>query len=206
VVGPENGAIERFVEKPQTFVGNKINAGLYLFHTDMIERIPLRPCSIEKEIFPQMASEQHLYQLTLPGYWMDIGQPKDYLSGQKMYIMSQKEKSSAKVTNDCIIHESAQVDASAVIGPNVVVGANCKIEAGVKIQNSTILAGTHVKAHTFIDGSIIGWKNTIGSWVRITGLTCTAEDVQVANMSCLNGTKILPHKGVSGEHKDNIIM
>ena len=88
MVGPENGAIERFVEKPQTFVGNKINAGLYLFHTDMIERIPLRPCSIEKEIFPQMASEQHLYQLTLPGYWMDIGQPKDYLSGQKMYIMS----------------------------------------------------------------------------------------------------------------------
>lgn len=57
MVGPENGAIERFVEKPLTFVGNKINAGLYLFHTDMIERIPLRPCSIEKEIFPQMASE-----------------------------------------------------------------------------------------------------------------------------------------------------
>lgn len=40
VVGEENGKIERFVEKPTTFVSDKINAGLYLFHTDMIERIP----------------------------------------------------------------------------------------------------------------------------------------------------------------------
>jgi len=39
----------------------------------MIDRIPLRPCSIEREIFPQMASELDLYQMELPGYWMDIG-------------------------------------------------------------------------------------------------------------------------------------
>lgn len=52
VIAKENGEISSFVEKPTTFVSNKINAGLYLFHTDMIERIPLRPCSIEREIFP----------------------------------------------------------------------------------------------------------------------------------------------------------
>jgi mannose-1-phosphate guanylyltransferase len=52
VIAKENGEIERFVEKPTTFVSDKINAGLYLFHTDMIDRIPLRPCSIEREIFP----------------------------------------------------------------------------------------------------------------------------------------------------------
>lgn len=57
VIAKENGEIEKFVEKPTTFVSDKINAGLYLFHTDMIERIPLRPCSIEREIFPQMAAE-----------------------------------------------------------------------------------------------------------------------------------------------------
>lgn len=61
VIAKPNGEIEKFVEKPQTFVSDKINAGLYLFHTDMISRIPARPCSIEREIFPQMASEQHLY-------------------------------------------------------------------------------------------------------------------------------------------------
>lgn len=47
----------------------------------MIDRIPNVPTSIEREIFPKMAEEQGLYQYTLPGFWMDIGQPKDYLSG-----------------------------------------------------------------------------------------------------------------------------
>jgi len=88
VVAKENGQIERFVEKPTTFVSNKINAGLYLFNTSIINRIPNKPCSIEREIFPVMASEETLFQMELPGYWMDIGQPKDYLLGQAMYIKS----------------------------------------------------------------------------------------------------------------------
>jgi len=88
VVAKENGQIERFVEKPTTYVSNKINAGLYLFNTSIINRIPNKPCSIEREIFPVMASEETLFQMELPGYWMDIGQPKDYLLGQAMYIKS----------------------------------------------------------------------------------------------------------------------
>lgn len=81
VVSKENGQIERFVEKPQTFVSNKINAGLYLFNLDMIDRIENRPTSIEREIFPVMAEQTQLHQMELPGYWMDIGQPGDYILG-----------------------------------------------------------------------------------------------------------------------------
>jgi len=88
VVADENQLIERFVEKPQVFISNKINAGLYLFNTSMIERIPNKPTSIERVIFPQMAAEKQIYQMVLPGYWMDIGQPKDYLSGQKLHLTS----------------------------------------------------------------------------------------------------------------------
>lgn len=78
---------------------------------------------------------------------------------------------------DVMIHPTAKVDKSAKLGPNVVIGPGCDIGAGVKISNSTILGETKVKPYTLIQGSIIGWKNTIGSWVRITKLTCTAEDV-----------------------------
>ena len=35
------GQIERFVEKPQEFVSNKINAGLYIFSTSILDRIPV---------------------------------------------------------------------------------------------------------------------------------------------------------------------
>jgi mannose-1-phosphate guanylyltransferase len=81
VVADENNKIEKFVEKPLVYISNKINAGLYLFNTSIIDRIENRPTSIEREIFPVMASENEIYQMVLPGYWMDIGQPHDYLSG-----------------------------------------------------------------------------------------------------------------------------
>ena len=67
VFSPENGQIDRFVEKPQEFVGNKINAGLYMFNTSILDRIPLQPTSIEKEIFPKMAAEKDLYAMKLEG-------------------------------------------------------------------------------------------------------------------------------------------
>jgi mannose-1-phosphate guanylyltransferase len=81
IISKEDGQIEKFVEKPTVFVSNKINAGLYLLNVSMIDRIELRPTSIEREIFPKMAAAGELYQMGLDGYWMDIGQPKDYLIG-----------------------------------------------------------------------------------------------------------------------------
>ena len=61
VVAKENGSVDRFVEKPTTFVSDNINAGLYLFNESVIARIPTHPCSIEREIFPKMASDEQLY-------------------------------------------------------------------------------------------------------------------------------------------------
>jgi mannose-1-phosphate guanylyltransferase len=58
-----------------------------------------------------------------------------------------------------------------------VIGANCVIGPGCKIYNSSILARTKVLGFALIEGSIIGWSNTIGKWARINGLTVTAEDV-----------------------------
>ena len=35
----KTGQIERFVEKPQEFVSNKINAGMYIFTPKVLDRI-----------------------------------------------------------------------------------------------------------------------------------------------------------------------
>ena len=81
VISDDKGQIDRFVEKPKEFVSDEINAGLYLFSTKMIERIPCKPTSIERIIFPQMAADKCLYSMVLKGFWQDIGQPKDFLGG-----------------------------------------------------------------------------------------------------------------------------
>lgn len=61
VVADSNNKIERFVEKPSVFISNKINAGLYLFNTSIIDRIENKPTSIEREIFPVMAADQKIF-------------------------------------------------------------------------------------------------------------------------------------------------
>lgn len=224
VVHDDKGKIQHFVEKPQTFVGNHINAGMYCFNPSILDRIPLKPTSIEKEIFPDMADQGQLYAMTLPGYWMDIGQPKDYLTGMCMHLASMRKKSpellakggaaggagaaaagasiaaTAVIKGDVLIDSSASVAEGCVIGPNVVIGAGCVVEEGVRLERCTLLAGTRVKAHSCVKSSIIGWNNTIGKWSRVDGGAVFGEDVQIGDETIIHGAIILPHKGV----KENI--
>lgn len=39
VYDPENGRIQKFVEKPQEYVSNKINAGMYILSPSVLDRI-----------------------------------------------------------------------------------------------------------------------------------------------------------------------
>lgn len=83
---PGKTLIDRFVEKPQEFVGNRINAGIYIFNPSVLNRIEVKPTSIEKEVFPVLAKEAQLHAFDLEGFWMDVGQPKDYLTGMCLYL------------------------------------------------------------------------------------------------------------------------
>lgn len=59
-----------------------VSIGMYIFNPSVLNRIEVKPTSIEKEVFPSMASEEQLYAFELSGFWMDIGQPKDFLTGE----------------------------------------------------------------------------------------------------------------------------
>ena len=67
VYDQQTGKIDKFVEKPQEFVSNKINAGLYIFKPSILNRIEVKPTSIEKEVFPFQAEDGELYCLELKG-------------------------------------------------------------------------------------------------------------------------------------------
>lgn len=56
--------------------------GIYIFNPSILNRIEIKPTSIEKEVFPIMAKECQLFAFELAGFWMDVGQPKDFLTGE----------------------------------------------------------------------------------------------------------------------------
>ncbi|XP_078045941.1 GDP-mannose pyrophosphorylase B [Augochlora pura] len=203
VVYADDGKIESFVEKPQEFISNKINAGIYIFNPSALKRIELKPTSIEKEIFPLMARDGELYAMELTGFWMDVGQPKDFLKGMSMYLTSLRQKSPEKlysgpgVVGNVLIDETAKIGKDCRIGPNVTIGPGVVLSDGCCIKRSTILKSAIIKEHAWLDGCIVGWRSVVGRWVRMEGITVLGEDVIVKDELYINGGQVLPHKSIS---------
>ncbi|CAL9153053.1 probable mannose-1-phosphate guanylyltransferase 3 [Musa acuminata AAA Group] len=213
VVMDETGKVDRFVEKPKVFVGNKINAGIYLLNPSVLDRIELRPTSIEKEVFPKIAADQKLHAMVLPGFWMDIGQPKDYITGLRLYLESLRKKASSKlatgshIVGNVLVHENAVIGEGCLIGPDVAIGPGCVIESGVRLSRCTVMRGVRIKKHACISSSIIGWHSTVGQWARIENMTILGEDVHVSDEIYSNGGVVLPHKEIkSSILKPEIVM
>ncbi|WOK93794.1 putative mannose-1-phosphate guanylyltransferase 1 isoform X1 [Canna indica] len=213
VMDEETGKVDRFVEKPKVFVGNKINAGIYLLNPSVLDRIELNPTSIEKEVFPRIAAEQKLFAMVLPGFWMDIGQPKDYITGLRLYLDSLRKKlpeklaAGSRIVGNVLVHESATIGEGCLIGPDVAIGPGCVVEAGVRLSGCTVMRGVRIKKHACVSGSIVGWHSTVGRWARIENMTILGEDVHIGDEIYSNGGVVLPHKEIkSSILKPEIVM
>lgn len=197
--------IERFVEKPIEFVGNRINAGIYILNPTVLKRIELRPTSIEQETFPAICADGQLHSFDLEGFWMDVGQPKDFLSGTCLYLSSLTKKGSKKIApqgtpyvygGNVLVDESAKIGKNCRIGPNVTIGPNVVIGDGVRIQRSVLLSGCKVKDHAWVKSTIIGWNSTVGKWARLENVSVLGDDVTIGDEVYVNGGSILPHKSI----------
>jgi mannose-1-phosphate guanylyltransferase len=215
IVTDENDKILQFVEKPLEFVGDRINAGLYIFSNKFLNRIEAKPTSIEREIFPKMASDQELYAFPMKGFWADIGKPKDFLIGVELFLNDLYEKKvnhelfapqSDIIGKNVVIDKTAKIEKGCFIGPNVVIGAGCEIKSGTRIKNSVLFQNCIVGENSFIEGSIIGWKSNIGKWCRIQDLSVLGEDVTVKNEVLLKKNIILPNVTIKNNPKEGEIL
>lgn len=199
------GRIKQFIEKPQEFISNKINAGMYILNPSVLSRIEMRPTSIEKEIFPPMSADNQLYAFELSGFWMDIGQPRDFLTGMCLYLDALRQRSPDKlqsnemngIVGNVLVDPSARIGKGCRIGPNVTIGPDVVIEEGACIKRCTVLRGATVLSHSWLDSCIVGWNSVVGRWVRMEGCTVLGEDVIVKDELYINGGQVLPHKNIS---------
>ena len=144
---------------------------------------------------------------------MDVGQPKDFLSGTCLYLSSLTKKSSKKLAKqsepyvyggNVLVDPSAKIGKNCRIGPNVVVGPNVVIGDGVRLQRSVLLAGSKVKDHAWVKSTIVGWNSSVGKWARLENVSVLGDDVTIGDEIYVNGGSVLPHKtikaNVDGEY------
>ncbi|KAF4530688.1 hypothetical protein B566_EDAN004927 [Ephemera danica] len=203
VVYDEYGRVKNFIEKPQEFISNKINAGMYILNHSVLDRIELKPTSLEKEVFPAMANDGKLYAMELPGFWMDVGQPCDFLTGMSLYLEYQRQcyptmlRKGPGLVGNVLIDPSAVIGKGCRIGPNVCIGPNVILEDGVCVKRCVILKGSRIRSHSWLDCCIVGWRCLVGLWVRMENFTVLGEDVIIKDELYINGGQILPHKSIA---------
>ena len=180
-----DGRVLQFLEKPQTpeeIVTDQINAGCYVFTRSVIESIPEgRVVSVEREIFPALlAADRLVMGVVDPGYWLDLGQPMDFVAGSVDLVLGNAPSpavtapgeslilAGAEVSDSAHIHGGTTVGAGSMVGPNSEVNASVifdsvVIGAGVTISNSIIGQGAVIGDSCVIHDSVVGDFAIIGS-------------------------------------------
>ncbi|KAF0034775.1 hypothetical protein F2P81_012533 [Scophthalmus maximus] len=140
---------------------------------------------------------------TCAGFWMDIGQPKDFLTGMCMYLQSLRQQAPERLhtgpgfLGNVLVDPTAQIGDNCTIGPNVTIGAGVVVEDGVRIKRCTVMKGARVRSHSWLESCIVGWSSSVGQWVRMENVTVLGEDVIVNDELYLNGANVLPHKSIN---------
>jgi len=205
VCDERTGRILHFVEKPETFVSDMINGGVYVFSPAIFKRIPAgRPVSMN-ELLPVMALEEQLQSMLLTGYWVKLTNTASYMEAVRAHLdilrfmdpsllISRAEGYTVK--GSVMVHPSAKIGSGCVLGPSVVVGEGCTVEDGVRLEGSTLLQGTRVQSHSVVKDSLIGWSSNIGKWCFVTS-SVFGSGVSVQDTLLINGATVLSDKDLS---------
>jgi len=202
--------IKRFVEKPprEKAPSNLINAGIYVLNPEIFNYIPERkPVSIERQVFPKLAREGKLYGHEFKGFWIDIGEPTDYLTANKLLLSKQKKnkigenvvlESGAEIREPSVVGDEVNVGEEAKIGPYASLGDQVYVGKGARIENSIIFPGATISEFTIIKEAIIGEAVTVGRRVKI-GEGCIIGDQAIIqdNVTLTRGVTVCPSKEVS---------
>jgi D,D-heptose 1,7-bisphosphate phosphatase len=81
VVETDNGAVRRFLDRPERGGPGDVNSGVYLLSREIVTA--LRPqCSLERDILPALADAGRLRAHRAAGGFIDIGVPEDFARAQ----------------------------------------------------------------------------------------------------------------------------
>ena len=203
--------IAKFIEKPRLrdVPSNWINAGVYILNSSIVSRLtPRTKISIEKEVFPGLASSGRLFGYKYSGEWFDIGRFEEYrraniavlsrASTSKPVIGSNvKVGANARLIPPLTIGPYSLVGTDVTLGPNTCVGGRTVISEGSQVSDSILFDTVSVGKNSVINGSLIGESAVVGVNVRIGGGCVVGDNALINdNLTLKRNVIICPYKEV----------
>jgi len=206
VITKDDGAIERFLEKPtwgQVF-SDTINTGIYVLEPEIFDYIEAdKPVDFSSDVFPSLlADSKPLFGYVADGYWEDVGTleayaraHQDVLDGKvSMDIPGFGMGDGVWLGEGCDVHPDARIDGPAVLGDY------CKVEAGAHIREYTVLGqNVMVGGDAFLERAIVHDNAYLGRAVRLRGCVVGRSTDLREGAACEEGV-VLGDECFVGEH------
>ncbi len=178
VITKEDGAIERFLEKPswgQVF-SDTINTGIFVLEPEIFDHIAAdRPVDFSSEVFPELLAQgKPIYGAITEGYWEDVGTVEAYLRAHKDILSGRVsiEIPGFEMADGVWLGEGAELHPEARIEGPAVIGDYCRVEAGVRLGEYTVLGtNVRVRAHADLERVVVHDNAYLGEGVRLRGTT-----------------------------------
>ena len=177
--------IVRFVEKParEDAPSNLINAGTYVLEPSVLDLIkPGVRVSIEREVFPLLASEGSLVAHSTDDYWLDTGRPEQYLQANTDLVAGRPG-----VVAPACAPDTAHVASTASVTASVL-GYHCHIGGEATVTGSVLLDDVMVGHGATIVGSILGRAAKVGAGASLQNVVL-GDEALVADGELLVDTK-----------------
>jgi mannose-1-phosphate guanylyltransferase len=162
----ETGRVTDFLEKMENPITNTINAGCYVFSSQVVKEIELgKVVSVEREVFPELLKAGKVIQAFVDdSYWLDMGTPKALLKGSQDYVGSRD----FIVGENSNISTSAKIRGASAIGHNVTIGANVEIVASIIRDGAVIAEGSRLES-VFVESNTTVLKDTHAKGAYLAG-------------------------------------
>jgi mannose-1-phosphate guanylyltransferase/phosphomannomutase len=206
VITHEDGAVERFLEKPtwgQVF-SDTINTGIYVLEPEIFDYIPAdRPVDFSGEVFPALLeAAKPLYGHVSEGYWEDVGTLEAYVSAHHDVLDNKVDIDvpGFRLAEGVWLGEGAEVDPGARVDGPVVIGAYCRVEAGAHLSEYTVLgSNVRVGADAYLERAVIHDNAYLGPAVRLRGCVVGRSSDLRRGARCEEGV-VLGEECFVGEH------
>jgi len=196
-----NDRIIGFEEKSETIQSpGWINAGVYALNPKVIAMIPHgRPVSLEREIFPTLASQGKMRSWKHMGFWYDIGKIPDYVIANRQLLQRAEFRETANAETGMLanirqpsyVGRNSTIEDGAKLGPYTILSQRVSVKRGAEASETIVFEQTSLGENCMIEDSLIGEGVTVGKEVRIGKGSIIAGQVVIPDRAVIRPGSVI---------------
>jgi mannose-1-phosphate guanylyltransferase/phosphomannomutase len=221
VVVDDNGAVQRFLEKPSwgEVFSDLANTGIYILEPEVFDYFKAGEVTDwSGDVFPKLLKEHEpIHGWVADGYWEDVGSHASYLkanfdclegkvavdipgvrAGDSIWIAEDADVSpDARIEGPALIGSATRLAAGVWLNGPVVIGDDAIIDTGSKISNSIIWNHVYVGENCRLRGTVVCRAVRLKNSTLLEEGSVVGDEVVIGAGSTVNANvKIWPNKEI----------